>query len=121
MAHLSLSVTNFRSRLYDYSEKHGRDLLGEEVSGLTGVLIELSGMDTKLARQDSMMISANCKRMGRLELIYTVNANMVHVLKDQAPDVIPRSCTHYLQEKDKADQIYRLKKEDVPEKNRSFA
>ena len=110
------TLGNFRSRLYDYSEKHGRDLLGEEVSGLTGVLIELSGMDTKLARQDSMMISANCKRMGRLELIYTVNANMVHVLKDKAPDIIPESCMHYLQDKDKAEQIYRLKKEDIPEK-----
>lgn len=110
------TLGNFRGRLYQHSEKYDRDLLGEEVSRLTDVLIELSGMDTKLARQDSMMISANCKRMGRLELIYTVNANMVYVLKDEAPDVIPESCMHYLQDKDKADQIYRLKKEDVPEK-----
>lgn len=110
------TLGNFRGRLYQYSEEHGRDLLEEEVSGLTDVLIELSGMDTKFARQDSMLISANCKRMGRLELIYTVNVNMMCVLKDEAPDVIPESCMHYLQDKDKADQIYRLKKEDVPEK-----
>ncbi len=110
------TLGNFRGRLYEYSEKHNRDLLGEEVFALTDMLIELSGMDTKLARQDSMMVSANCKKMGRLELIYTVNANMVHLLKDKAPDIIPESCTHYLQDKDKADQIYRLKKEEVPEK-----
>jgi hypothetical protein len=110
------TLGNFRSRLYEYCEEHGRDLLGEEVSKLTDGLIELSGMDTKLARQDSMMISANCKRMGRLELIYTVNANMVRVLKDEALKIIPESCAHYLQDKDKADQLYRLKKEDVPEK-----
>ena len=110
------TLGNFRSRLYEYSKKHNRDLLGEEVSRLTDVLIELSGMDTKFARQDSMMISANCKRMGRLELIYTVNANMVHVLKDKASGVIPESCKHYLQDKDKADQTYRLEKEDIPGK-----
>lgn len=110
------TLGNFRSRLYEYCEEHGRDLLGEEVSKLTDGLIELSGMDTKLARQDSMMISANCKRMGRLELIYTVNANMVRVLKDEALKIIPESCAHYLQDKDKANQLYRLKKEDVPEK-----
>jgi hypothetical protein len=37
-------------------------------------------MDTSLARQDSMMVSANCKKMNRLEIIYTVNANMIKVL-----------------------------------------
>lgn len=108
------TLGNFRSRLYQHIEEHGRDLLEEEVSRLTDVLITLSGMDTKLARQDSMMISANCKRMGRLELIYTINANMVFLLRDAAPEIIPESCAHYLQNKDKADQIYRLKKEEVP-------
>lgn len=100
------TLGNFRSRLYEYSENQGRDLLGED----------LSGMDTKLARQDSMLISANCKRMGRLELIYTVNGNMVEALKRQAYDLIPETCAHYLEDKDKANQIYRLKKEDVPDK-----
>jgi hypothetical protein len=110
------TLGNFRGRLYDYSKKHGRDLLGEEISQLTDVLIELSEMDTKLARQDSMLISANCKRMSRLELIYTVNANMVNVLNDKSPNSITEDLKHYLKDKDKADQIYRLKKEDVPEK-----
>jgi len=108
------TLGNFRKRLYEYTEEHGRDLLAEEIAELTDALIKLSGMDTRLARQDSMLVSANCKRMGRLELIYVVNANMVKALKDKGY-AIPTSCRHYLQEKDKNDHIYRLQKEDVPE------
>ena len=108
------TLGNFRSRLYEHAEAQGRDLLGEEISRLTEALINISGMDTRLARQDSLMISANCKQMGRLELIYTVNRNVVKMLSDKAPASIPENCRHYLVEKDKANQIYRLKKEDVP-------
>lgn len=110
------TVGNFRKRLYQYYEAYGRDLLEEEIAALTDALIKLSGMDTSLARQDSMMISANCKKMGRLELIYTVNDNVVALLTEHAETLIPETCRHYLLEKDKADQIYRLKKEEVSAK-----
>ncbi len=107
------TIGNFRKRLYEYYETHSRDLLEEEISTLTDELIELSGMDTSLARQDSMMISSNCKKMGRLELIYTVNNSVVELLKEHAENTIPEICRHYLEEKDKSNQIYRLKKEEV--------
>jgi len=110
------TLGNFRGRIYEHAETHGHDLLGEEISRLTKALIDISGMDTKLARQDSLMISANCKQMGRLELVYTVNDNVVKLLDEKVPDLIPESCRHYLEKKDKANQIYRLKKEDVPSK-----
>jgi len=110
------TLGNFRSRLYRYAVEQGRDLLAEEVAGLTAALIEIAGMDTSLVRQDSMMVSANAKKMGRLELIYTVNANMVKVFLENAPDLLPECCSHYRQEKDKADQVYRLKKEEVEAK-----
>ena len=110
------TIGNFRKRLYEYYEAHGRDLLEEEISALTSELIELSRMDTSLARQDSMMISSNCKKMGRLELIYTVNSNVVELLKEHAENKIPETCRHYLEEKDKPNQIYRLKKEEVSAK-----
>lgn len=110
------TIGNFRKRLYEYTAETGRDLLREEIDQLTEALIELTGMDTSLARQDSFMISANCKKMGRLELIYSVNHNMIKLFKAQAPDLIPQCCSHYLEEKDQANQIYRLKKEEVPAK-----
>ena len=110
------TVSNFRSRLYQYAETHQRDLLGEEVEALTEELIKITDMDTSLARQDSFMISSNCKMMGRLELIYTVNLNMVKILSKNVPSSIPASCVHYLEEHDKNAYIYRAKKEEAPDK-----
>ena len=106
------TIGNFRKRLYQDSTENERDLLKEEMIGLTENLIEVTGMDTSLARQDSMMISANCKKMGRLELIYTVNQAVTTMLEQTLPDEL----AHYQKEKDKADQIYRLKKEKVEER-----
>ncbi len=109
------TLGNFRARLKQYEEETGTDLLGEEVSNLTRSLIEVAGFNTERARQDSMMISANCKNMSRLELFYTVNTKMAQALKDNNQDV-PDSCEHYFQKEDKNDYIYRTKSEEVPAK-----
>jgi len=110
------TVTNFRNRLCAYEAKTGEDLLQQEVNALTEELIKVAEMDTSLARQDSMMVSANCKKMNRLELIYTVNANMIKVISQVDKALIPASCQHYLKEKDKSKQLYRLKKEQLSNK-----
>ncbi len=110
------TVSNFRCRLYEYSLNHEIDLSAEEVQRLTEALIELAEMDTTKTRQDSFMISANCRKMGRLELIYTTNANMVKELAKHDENLIPEACRHYRKENDKAKHIYRLKKEEVGEK-----
>ncbi len=104
-----------RIRLKQYEEETGTDLLGEEVSNLTKSLIEVAGFNTEKARQDSMMISANCKKMSRIELFYTVNTKTAQALKDNNQDV-PNSCEHYFQKEDKNDYIYRTKSEEVPAK-----
>ena len=114
------TIGNFRGRLYEYSASRGVDLLEEEVLALTGALVTLTGMDTSLARQDSFMISANCKKMGRLELIYTTNTNMVNQLAKLNEAFIPESCRHYRDQQDKAGHIYRLKKDDVAGKRKQL-
>jgi hypothetical protein len=108
------TLSNFRKRLYQDSADNNRDLLKEEIKNLTENLVSLTGMDTSLARQDSMMISANAKKMGRLELIYTVNQAVVKLLDQH--NLVPGELENYLQEKDKAEQVYRLKKEAVEQR-----
>ncbi len=107
------TTLNFRKRLYEYYETHGRDLIEDEIAALTDALIELSGMDTSFARQDSLMISSNYKKMGRLELNHAFNNNVVELLKEHAENEIPETCRQYLEEKDKSNKIYHLKKEEV--------
>lgn len=54
--------------------------------------------------------------MNRLEIIYTVIANMIKVLSQADTALIPDSCKHYLEENDKSKQLYRQKKEQVDSK-----
>ncbi len=110
------TLSNFRVRLYEYADEHDESLLKEEVDALTQELIKTADMDTSLARQDSMMISANCKKMGRLEIVYKVNKKMVKVLAKHDNSLLPESCSHYQKEKDKNDQVYRIKKEEITSK-----
>ncbi len=107
------TITNFRNRLYNYESQTNEDLLQQEVDSLTAELIKVSGMDTSKARQDSLMISANCKKMSRLGIIYTVNTNIIKLLLQADTALLPASCQHYLEEKDKSNQLYRLKKENL--------
>lgn len=110
------TLSNFRVRLYKYAKDHDKDLLHEEVDALTQELIKTADMDTSLARQDSMMVSANCKKMGRVEIIYTANKNMIKALAKLDKSLIPESLIHYQNDKDKNDQIYRIKEEEVNSK-----
>ncbi|MGV8149851.1 MAG: transposase [Alkaliphilus sp.] len=110
------TITNFRNRIYNHELQTNEDLLQQEVDNLTAELIKASEMDTSQARQDSMMISANCKKMSRLGIIYTVNSNMIKVLLQTNTALLPSSCQHYLEEKDKSNQLYRLKKEGLKSK-----
>ena len=114
------TIGNFRGRLYEHSLTNGYDLLAQEVYSLTEALIKLTGMDTSKARQDSFMISANCKKMGRLELIYTTNLNLVKEIYRVDENLVPQACRHYLEENDKAEHIYRLKKEEVESKTEAL-
>lgn len=110
------TLGNFRSRLYQFVEEEGRDLLTEEVGSLNEKIIDFTEMDTSFLRQDSMMISSNARKMGRLELIYTVNCNMVKLFRAHGSNLLPQSFMHYGQEKDKADHVYRINKEEVEQK-----
>ncbi len=108
------TLGNMRCRLYNYLEETGIDILKEENQKLTKELIEIMEIDLSMARQDSMMISSNCKAMGRLELIYTVNLNMVKALFKYSD--VPEELKHYLDKEDKVNSVYRIKKEEAESK-----
>ena len=63
---------------------------------------------------DSMMIASSAKRMSRLEIIYTVNANCVKLMHQLGADgQLPAGLEHYLSEEDHNDVIYYCKDDDV--------
>ena len=68
----------------------------------------------------SLMIASRCKRMSRLEIIYTVTANAVKLLHRLGQDFLLKyEMLHYLDEDDCNKIIYHCKGEDVTDRLKS--
>jgi len=76
---------------------------------------EIMKIDRSLRRMDSMMISANIKRMSRLELLYHCTAKMVLYLQ-KVKEQIPEELQHYLNKEDENQTLYYNKTDDTSSK-----
>ena len=104
------SWSRFRERLVKYEEKHGRDLMKEEMESLARITAEHMGLKGNVKRMDSLMVASRCKRMGRLEILYAVNEHAVRLINRLGIcEYIPGDCMHYLDEDDRNNVIYRCK------------
>ena len=108
------TFSRFRERLYNYEVETGRKLLKEEMQALAEVYQKFMNLHSNIKRMDSMMIATSAKRMSRLEILYTVNANCVKLMHQLgADDQIPEGLEHYLSDEDRNDVIYYCKEDDV--------
>jgi len=107
------TFSRFRERLYNHQILTGEDLLGDEMKHLASVYAEFLKLNSNIKRMDSMMIASNSKRMSRLEIVYTVNANAVRLLNQTGnAHLILKELEHYLVEDDMNNVIYHCKDED---------
>ena len=74
------SWSRFRERLLKYEKETGIDLMKAEMESLAQILADHMQLKGNIKRMDSLMVASRCKRMSRLEIIYTVNANAVRLL-----------------------------------------
>lgn len=108
------TFSRFRERVYNHEVTTGEDLLTNEMMNLSQVYADFLNLNSSLKRMDSMMIASNCKRMSRLEIIYTVVANTVKLMHRLGSDeLIPEGMEHYLDPEDHNKVIYYCKNEDV--------
>ena len=108
------TFSRFRERNFEYETQTGRDLLTEELTHLNDVYAKYMNLNSNIKRMDSLMIAANCKRMSRLEIIYTTVSNVVRLFHRLGLDEqIPAELLHYLNEDDRNEVIYYCKGEDV--------
>jgi len=110
------TLTNFRNRVIEYEQKTGRDLIKEEIENLSGIIAKHMKIDGKKVRMDSLMVSSSCKKLSRLELIYSLNERMVKLLSKLDPDSIPESCSGYLKSGNKNEIIYRTRDRETDSK-----
>lgn len=76
--HISKNMLgNFRRKIMDYEISNGTNLFDETMHKLNDAILELHNVDRTIERMDSMMISSSCKKLSRIELVYTVNYNLV--------------------------------------------
>jgi hypothetical protein len=108
------SWSRFRERLLNYEKATGIDLMKAEMESLARILADHMQLKGNVKRMDSLMVASRCKRMSRLEIIYTVNANAVRLLDRLGLlDYAPKNCVHYLDGEDHNNVIYRCRGDEA--------
>ena len=109
------SLGRFRERLAMYEIETGIDLIQNTEKEITDVMALVMGIDHHLKRMDSMMISANVKKMSRLELLYTCVSNLVKEMKRSNAEV-PSEYMHYADVDDRNKVVYHNRSESADSK-----
>lgn len=109
------TFSRFRERLYHYELATGRDLVREEMENLVEAFRDFSGVSDSIRRMDSVMVASSCKRMSRLEILYTCVAKMVRRMNEE--DVsLPEHLRHYLKESDANQVLYHRRNEELADR-----
>lgn len=107
------SFSRFRERLYLYTLETGIDLLHEEMEAMAKVFVKYMGVNPTVKRMDSLMVSSSCKKMSRLEILYTTVANMVKKVDKSKANKLSGKLEHYLASEDRNKVIYHRKNEEI--------
>jgi len=111
------TLSRFREKCARYYLETGIDLIKEEVQALAAYQANLLHISPAIKRMDSLMVDSSCKKMSRLELLYTVTGNMVdEIIKMDAGNLLDARLLTYAKDGDKNDVCYRLDKEQVSSK-----
>lgn len=110
------SLSNFRSLVYRYYEEHGIDLIQEEIESHSNEFAKLLNIDGRTIRMDSLMVSSSCKKLSRLEIIYSCNERLIKEIRREDPNILTDSMKAYLTEGYRNDTIYRSRDKDLDSK-----
>jgi hypothetical protein len=105
------SLTNFRAAVYRYNQEHGVDLIQEEIEAQAKSFSKLLKIEGKTVRMDSLMISSSCRKLSRLEIIYSTVSRLIKVIDKNT--TLPEYFKPYLDENHYNDTIYRARDKDL--------
>ncbi|MCG2820957.1 MAG: transposase [Candidatus Atribacteria bacterium] len=108
------SLTNFRAAVYSYNQEHGIDLIQEEIESHAQQFSKLLKIEGKAIRMDSLMVSSSCRKLSRLEIIYSTVARLIKVIDKNT--ALPENFKPYLEEGHYNDTIYRSRDKDLNSK-----
>jgi len=104
------SLTNFRAAVYRYNQEHGIDLIQQEIEAQAKTFSRLLKIDGKTVRMDSLTVSSSCRKLSRLEIIYSTVARLIKVIDK---NTLPEYFKPYLDESHYNDTIYRARDKDL--------
>ena len=81
---------------YAYEPAAGIDLIKEEVESLSNFIAEKLEIGDEKIHLGSFIVTFSSKNMSRIELVYTVNTNLIKNLKQLDKKAIPENCLDYL-------------------------
>jgi len=110
------SLSNFRRAVYHYNEEHGVDLIQEEIESHAKEFAKLLNIDGRTIRMDSLMTSSSCKKLSRLEIIYSCVSRLIKEIQETESTLLPEKFQPYLEEGHRNDTIYRCKDKDIQTK-----
>jgi len=110
------TFSRFRERCEAYELTTGEDLIHQCIVSLSEEIRQYMGISKNIRRMDSMMIEANIRKMGRLELLYTCISSLVkRIQKDGALDLLS-AFDHYAKANDRNRVVYH--ESDLPQADR---
>ena len=108
------TLSRFRERLYHYELETGVDLLKEEMMSIADQMVNFMNINPSIKRMDSVMIASSCKKMSRLEIVYTCISNLIKIIQaDGREKVLTPRLSLYLEDDHKNNTLYRSKTEDL--------
>lgn len=110
------TFSRLRERCYLHEMETGEDLIKQEILSLADAIAELMKLSPSMKRMDSLMIASNCRKMTRLDVLYTTMANMVEAVHRTGEDMLLTGMEHYLHEDDHNRVIYHNKSEETDSK-----
>jgi len=104
------SLTNFRAAVYRYNQEHGIDLIQKEIEAQAKTFSKILKIEGKTVRMDSLMVSSSCRKLSRLEIVYSTVSRLIKVIDK---NTLPEYFKPYLDESHYNDTIYRSRDKDL--------
>lgn len=110
------SLSNFRVAIYNYNEEHGVDLMQEEIESHAQEFKKILNIEGRTSRMDSLMVSSSCKKLSRLEIIFSCVERLIKKIQELDLNILDENLKLYLEQGHRNDTIYRCKDKDIDSK-----
>ena len=90
------SLTNFRAAVYRYNQEHGIDLIQEKIESQAKTFSKILKIEGKTIRMDFLTVSSSCRKLSRLEIIYSIVKRLIKVIDQNT--TLPERFKPYLEE-----------------------